>query len=832
MSFFSILGAVLASVLTWTPNDVSQFWIEPNRPVVFEFNADSTKGNEDVEDGGVKYAVKTTDGELLYEGVGEVNNGRLEIQTAIPQGYFELELPESEQSFGIASQPAFISDVANSTADQNVFPRSVDPFFAIDSASTWLVRDDKTREELIRNARRIGIATYRERLNWGRIEPQKNVFNYDGDSRSETLRNLAFKYDLPILELFHSAPDWTGRIGTFPEDLIETARSWNVIGRKWSPFWNSIEVWNEPDISFSGNLPADQYVPVLKTVAQEFQREGIETPIVGGVIAVFQDEFMDSFARNGGLDACDIFSFHTYCRAPQMATVCLRYHDWLVNNHATWKPVWLTECGRPWRRGTDRPNREADLESAIDIVEKGVVAKALGIDSYFPFVFVYYDENDNNFGMCDKNNAPLRSIAGYARMIYLLSGCDCIGSWRVDGVDSSWLFVDSEKREKTAVLYAPQRQKGRSVKLPCRIAFAERITGETVPQDESGNVDFTDGFLFVRLPEGYEPELKDSSVVDEARNLRREERELHGVENRRNYDLVMRFDYDPKILSATANGYSLIDPEDKEIKANLSIFNFSTEEKSLTAYAEASCNEFGTVREIELFSQQSASIIVPSRGRATLSFKLDVAKISPFYPARITFKTEDGNVLSFNLSRGFTEKNFFENVNETVKIDLSDTTEWRKSCSSNGSLEFNDGLSEDGSKGWGFSVVYSGEGDKWAYPLFKLPINDGKLTIRDESYNLGDFRGVAFRVKGTANVDGGQLRFFTYNDKGPYYYTNAGIASADGNERFVVIPFDRLNAYGGMPEPFSPEQVQMISIGGNSRGSEMTIEVGEFLFFK
>ena len=832
MNFFSIMGSLLASLLTWIPNDVSQFWIEPDQPALFEFYSDSGERNEGAEGGSVKYVVKTTDGNIFHEGEGAISNGRLEILTIIPQGYFELELPESGQTFGIASQPAFVSNGANSGRDQNAFSRPLDRFFAIDSASTWLVRDDKTREALIRNARRIGIATYRERLNWGRIEPQRNSFHFDGDSHSETLRKLAFKYELPILELFHSAPDWTGRVGTFPEDLIETARSWNVIGKRWSPYWNSIEVWNEPDISFSGNMPADQYVPILKTVAQEFRREGIETPIVGGVIAVFQDEYMDCLARNGGLDACDIFSFHTYCRAPQMADVCLRYHDWLVKNRAAWKPVWLTECGRPWKKGTDRPNRETDLESAIDIVEKGVIAKALGIDSYFPFVYVYYDENDNNFGMCDKNNAPLRSIAGYARMIYLLSGCECIGSWRVDGVDSSWLFVDADKREKTAVLYASQRQNGRSIRLPCQVAFAERITGETVPQDESGEVAFTDGFLFVRLPDGYEPELNETSAVDKARNFRREARESHSCENRGNYDLVMRFDFDPKFISATTNGYSLVDPEVKEIKTNLSVFNFSTEEKALTAYAEACCNESGTDRRIELFSEQSASTVVPSRGRATLSFEIDAAKISPFHPVRITFKTEDGNVLSFNLSRGFTEENFFENVGETVKIDLSDVTDWQKSCSPNGSLEFNGGLSVEGTKGWGFSVVYSGDGDKWAYPLFKLPIEDGKLTIQGESYNLSEFRGVAFRAKGTANVDGGQLRFFTYDDKGPYYYTSEGIAPADGKERFVVIPFNRLNAYGGMPEPFSPERVQTISIGGNSRGSEMKIEVGEFYFFK
>ena len=91
---------------------------------------------------------------------------------------------------------------------------------------------------------------------------------------------------------------------------------------------------------------------------------------------------------------------------------------------------------------------------------------------------------------------------------------------------------------------------------------------------------------------------------------------------------------------------------------------------------------------------------------------------------------------------------------------------------------------------------------------------------------------MAFRVKGTANVDGGQLRFFTYSDKGAYYFTSEGFAPADGEERFVVIPFEKLNAYGDMSDPFLPDRIRSISIGGNSRGAEMQIEVGEFFFFK
>ena len=602
MNLCSMFGTLVIGALSWVPSDVSQFWVEPDKPALLEFDV---KKDETVESGSrsdsVKFVVRTTDGEMLKEGEGEIVGERLAIRTTLPQGYFELELPESNQAFGVASQPPFCpSDaiLASSAKERNDL-RLRDDFFGIDAASTWLVQDDKTREALIRNARRIGVATYRERLSWGRVEPQENVFDFNGDRNSETVRAAALKYDMPVLELFHSAPDWAGHVGTYPEDLIKTANSWGAIGKRWGRYWNSIEVWNEPDISFSGNLPADQYAPVLKTVAQELARKGITTPVVGGIIATFRDNFMDSFADNGGLDACDIFSFHTYCRAPEMESVCLRYHNWLVKNHAEWKPVWITECGRPWKKGTERPNREADLESAIDIVEKGVVAKAMGYDSYFPFVYVFYEENDNNFGMSDKNSAPLRSIAGYARMIYLLSGKDCIGNWKVDGSDAAWLFVDRENGEQIAVVYASERKKGRVVKLPCKPVFAERVTGEHVDANDSNELDFSDGLLFVKLPYDFKAELNQSTEVDQARLLRVQAREKHGVDARRNDDVVMRFDFDKEVVSATNGGYSLLDPEIKEFQGRLSVFNFSNESKTLPVSAEAIVNKSGSSEKID-----------------------------------------------------------------------------------------------------------------------------------------------------------------------------------------------------------------------------------------
>jgi hypothetical protein len=55
MALWGLLSAVVVGVATWTPINVTQFWVEPNAPVVFKFESES-----DALSGA--FVVKTTDG--------------------------------------------------------------------------------------------------------------------------------------------------------------------------------------------------------------------------------------------------------------------------------------------------------------------------------------------------------------------------------------------------------------------------------------------------------------------------------------------------------------------------------------------------------------------------------------------------------------------------------------------------------------------------------------------------------------------------------------------------------------------------------------------------
>ena len=896
MALWGLLGAVVVGVATWTPINVTQFWVEPNEPAVFKFESES-----DALSGA--YVVKTTDGEIFCEGTGTRDGKTLTVEATLPQGFWEIEFPETGQSFGVASIPPFWADPTqpeNRKAGQTAGSgqggeRIRDPFFGIDAATTWLVGSDAARDDLLFNARRMGIATYRERTSWGRIEPTPGQIDFNADRRADFVRQTAKKYDVPVLELIHDAPGWAGRVGAvYPSDLTKTADSWARIAERWAPTWNSIEVWNEPDIHFGGNLPADQYVPILKAVAQEYGRRGVETPVVGGVIAAFRDAWMDSAAENGMLDACDIFSFHSYSRAPEMVGVCLRYQRWLDKFGASGKPTWITECGRPWKRGTDRPNREADLESAIDVAQKGVVCKAFGFEAYFPFVYPFYEENDNNFGMSDRSNAPLRSIVGYAQSIRLLAGKDCVGEWALDGenaevgrngeglaaVQRSFVFADPATGERVAVLYSPTRTPGRTVKTPVAPTFVERITGETVAPNADGAFDFADGFLFVGIPADAKIALKSASEIDKARERRFEARKLDGGGRpRRDVATVVRFEFDANAVSPDNAGYKILDPNAKTFSGALTVFNFENETRTLPVRVEL----FADGKPLPAtFVDVPKTVEIPARGRATVPFVLNAEKISPFVPLTVEARVGDDGFLSFDLTRAVSRENFVAFAEVATPLDLGELSRWTPSAGAAGKTTFKTTDALSPGFRWGFDVEF-GEGDRWIYPHFALPLEEnstrliaepaalggqnGEVARNDENggnggngedskngengesgvaensaigrfastagLDLREYAGVAFRAKASNEDPNAQIRFFAYDEKGsPFYYTGVGVAPADGREHFVAIPFASLTAYGGTPDPFDPTRIRAISVGANTKAAKMTLEVGEFYFFK
>ena len=324
---------------TLNPVGVTQFFVTPDTEVVLRWKVE---GDRPAEWGACEVR-DFSDRQLKTLPVKATPEGMIEVAVSLPQGYYDLEFPATRQRFGLVVLP----DPASPP----------DPFFSIDAAMSWLVKSDELRESLVQNLRRCGIAMARERLSWSQINPARERWEWDSSSRYEKLRHTYAAQQVELLEMFHDAPDWTGRVIRYPDDLVAAAQAWQTIARCWQTQWTALELWNEPDIFFGGDLPGDQYASLVKALSWGLREIPLNRPLVGGVFAHDNATYLDNVAANGLLASVEIASFHTYDRAEAMEDLVGRYREWLTAHGRPTMPLWLTECGRPWKKGPDRRRR-------------------------------------------------------------------------------------------------------------------------------------------------------------------------------------------------------------------------------------------------------------------------------------------------------------------------------------------------------------------------------------------------------------------------------------------------------------------------------------------
>ena len=571
----------LVALLAWTravtaadlrPAGADGFFVTPNQPAVLRWSVESGELVAPLD-----YTIRDYWGNPVASGQAKPSAAKtVEATVKLAQGFYDLELPATKQRFGLVSLPAH--------------PPKRDPFFSIDSALSWLVQDGKVREGLIKVLRRSGVAMSRERLAWSQINPAQQTWNWQGSNRYDAIRRLYADQSVEILEMFHDAPGWPGRVGKYPEDLVATAQAWRQVVARWHSTWGGLEVWNEPDIFFGANLPADQYVPLVKMMAYVLDQERIDLPLVGGVFAHCNRVFLETAADNGMLDCVDAVSFHTYGQAPQMEALIGDYRSWLRAHDREAMPLWITECGRPWKRGPDRPPTDQDALSALDVTMKAVEARAGGIARYFAFVYPFFEENDNNFGMMGRRATPLRSMAAYARLVSLLAHKRYLGDLRCDdaAVQRARLFGDA--RETVAVLYTARPDPNAKVKLGLPALRAEGIDGRHLESAPDGTLPIPDGLTYVWLdPQKLGDRLQTDTPAMRLWRIAQQDPQAGTPPQRpAPSPLVPRFDADAKVMESKTDGYHLVakTPDQPLVGARLPlrvrVFNLSAQTYDLT----------------------------------------------------------------------------------------------------------------------------------------------------------------------------------------------------------------------------------------------------------
>lgn len=792
----AVLVAALAAhagAAALKPLDVAGFFVEPGKEATLRWKADPARAR-----GALEYTVRDYWGHAVSTGrTRAAGSGVIEAQVRLAQGYYDIELPAAKQQFGIVALPAARGEP--------------DAFFCIDSAMSWLVRDDDVRDGLVRALRRCGIAMSRERLHWGQVHRAAERWDWQAGGRYEALRRTCAAAGVPVLEMFHDATAWGGTVGKYPDDLVAAARSWRRIARRWRETWGALEAWNEPDIFFGGDLPADQYVPLVKVLAYVLAQENVDLPLVGGVLAHCNEPFLDNAAANGMLDCVQAASFHTYGRAPQMEPLVGRYRAWLQRSGKATMPLWITECGRPWRKGPDRPPVRQDADSALDITMKAVEARACGVARYFAFVYPFYEEGTNNFGMMGRRGTPLRSMGAYARVASVLAGKRYLGDLRFDDrtVDRARVFADA--KETVAVIYRPRLGGDARVKLPVPPTRAEGIDGRRLDVGKDGAVPIGDGLAYVWL-EG--PELRGHLRIETpASRLTRAARQETPPVRVPPAPIVLRYQFDATSVKPNAAGYRVKASPPGRMGLIVRVFNLSKQARKL------SLSLAFTGGAARVTGQATREAAVPAEGSVAATWRVDLSRAfvdSDRVRAVVTARGAAGRIapLAIDLYGEATVAHRLQRYEQHAALPVSETSRWTPNVAGHGRMAMR--RTEDGH--WRLTVEF-GKGDAWVYPFFRLP----------ETVSLARYQALVIRAR--CHQPAAVRLFLWEGDANVGYLTPAAVIPADARWHTAAVRFDELSPSGANdPDPnhrLDLEKVRRISIGLNSTARKNTLEVSD-----
>jgi hypothetical protein len=806
---FAAAGVAHSAILK--PEAVEDCFVWPELPFAVRWKVEGGSLPE-----AVQYVVRDYAEKQVASGEAKpAEPGVIETRLTLPQGFYEIEFLATKQRFGIVALPAWKGQA--------------EPFFAIDGALSWLVRDDATREGLVRVAKRSGIRMIRERLTWGAVQPSVDRNDWETPVKFDTLRRTCAKHGVEVLEMAHDGPAWMGRVEKYPQDLVAAARSWQSIAGHWRPTWGGLEIWNEPDIFFGGNLPADQYVPLAKAIAYGMHEKKMDVPLVGGVVAHCNREYLDAAAENGLLDCIDAFSFHTYGRAMEMEGLVAKYREWLqsqgmevVGNEYKRIPLWITECGRPWKKGPERPPADQDADSALDIVMKGVEARACGVARYFPFVYPYYEENENNFGMMDKRATPLRSFAAYAQMIRVLQRSFYVGDLKTADKTiqrARWFnkpMGPESPSNDLVIVYTGCRDASAAVRLNVPVERVEGIDGRTLPQGPD-SVPVPDGLAYVWLTRGWQKAAaRPRDAIESSTAAMR----LYGlkadpVPRNAPSPVVLRYLYDAALVEPKPERYRIKAVPTRSMKLAVRIFNLSDEPRTVVAALNLGATKGSSS------VGKNPQLTISARSSADATWDADVANVlarEGRFKATITATTGPPPAPKVSLVLTFFGEAellpTLQRFQHWSRLPIQQISRWTPNIAGIGKMQM-DSTSE---AAWRLQVKF-GDGDRWVYPYFKLPDN----------VRMNEHTGLVIRARCHKPAE---VRVFLWEgDTGVGYITPRSVIAADGQWHVAVIRFrDLVLSAANSPDPnhrLDLDQVRRISVGMNSKTADNALELSD-----
>lgn len=609
----------------------------------------------------------------------------------------------------------------------------------VDGALSWLT-DKENFAPLAQALRTVGIGWVRERFGWGDVSPEPGKINWKQyDVMADVMRETGIR----VYQIWHDSPGWT-RPGDdttrTPQDLREVYRFTKTLAEHYRGRVQAWEVWNEPDIGFWPDL-SDTYTGLLKAAYLGFKAGDADLPVLMGSFCRGYSAFDEGVMDSGAADYFDIFNWHSYNPPEAYAGILSRYLELMDKHGCADRPVWMSECGIPMRaslpEGEFTP--EDDATQARFIPRSFASSLAAGTDRHFFFVYPFYLEGINQFGVLHKDLSPRPAFIAIAAAAHYLGQSVYLGRYDLDAEGAAGALAFDTPHGRLLVAWAdtPQTVQIAGVQPGARVA---NLFGDT------RRVEVTDGTVSLEL--GPEPcyliGLDDAIVA----GLTGEPRPQGQLPTNTPCPLVVR-----------GQAQLAVDKNRDAYNVGMAPFAYRVEACLLAETGQAT----GTISLLipEGWSCEPASVPVSldAMGRAVAEFNVTPAATLG-KPARITVVPSfagfdvQPSVSTFRIS--FNDAP----VVASKSLDLGDPTLWTPNISGNGHME----LSAPEPGVVRSSIHFTGPGDRWCYPQAKFdpPRDFSEWQGLEYEYRCPEgsldaaVRTQVVEVGGASYLDGGQ----------------------------------------------------------------------------
>ena len=777
------------------PADSAMFFVDPGKLATLDWLIGSSAPAQPMP-----FTINDYTGLRIDAGNASVNaDGHVTLTHTFARGYYDVVFPEAHQTFGVVALEASTGPA--------------DPFFCMDSGLTWLEDRPDKRTALVKILSRCGIAMSRERLSAGSVNPNKDKWDWEGGGRAnDTMRKTYAEYKVPILELLLPGAQHLdmSKDCPYPQNLVETAAMWKGLAAHWGSNWGGAEVWNEPDLVV---VPADQYATVVKAASYAMTQAHAPALLVSGVFATAPPgTFFESLASNGVLDDSDVIGLHSYDKAPDIEGMVVRYRAWLKSRGKEALPLWHTECGFAWKNGTPRPPVDQDALSALEITAKAIETRACGIARHFPFVYVYYEEGEKNFGMMGKEVSPLRSMAGYATCAHFLSGKEYLGDLPVTDkrVKLARVFGDPVTGACVAMIYTGSIDPKATFQISAKIKAVFGIDGRELAAD-GDSIPIYDGLCYLNLQlADIRAELKTDTRAAKLFTLGKEPL----TPKRMASPIVLQFQFAKTPLHLTAGKYLVAQDVAKNLTIYVRIHNLSPQELTVEPSLQL---------PVTVGARNLDAVKVPGLSALDVAWVIDASKDLDIADTRlITVTAKTGAAIAPTplaiplMMEGTLDAHLARHTSKKVQ-PATELKFWKSNIDGSGSSTF----SVTGGA-WKMNVMFPAETRSWVYPIFTLqspidPAVDTGFLLRAR------IAQTASNIALLANPN--QADGFWISD----------IFPADGEWHVVYIPFEDLKpgpGHAGMQNTrLNPALWKTIAIGmacgnGNSLEIDQLVIVG------